>query len=192
MKLAAIAGVGVSVLGFFIYLMSRVAAPQMELLYGDLEAGDSKAILDKLATEKIPFEIRKDGAEIWVPRERKGELRVRMAEDAMPSSGGRVAGFELFDKQDALGTTSFQQNINYVRAMEGELARTIRQGEERPGAYRHARPRGVFPRKHRTFGLGHYQNEGDGQTGTRSGVGHSARDRGGGAEVETHPYFHCG
>ena len=126
MKLAAIAGVGVSVLGFFIYLMSRVAAPQMELLYGDLEAGDSKAILDKLATEKIPFEIRKDGAEIWVPRERKGELRVRMAEDAMPSSGGRVAGFELFDKQDALGTTSFQQNINYVRAMEGELARTIR------------------------------------------------------------------
>ena len=126
MKLAAIAGVGVSVLGFFIYLMSRVASPQMELLYGDLEGGDSKAILEKLQAEKIPFEIRKDGAEIWVPRERKGELRVRMAEDAMPSGGGRVAGFELFDKQDALGTTSFQQNINYVRAMEGELARTIR------------------------------------------------------------------
>ena len=126
MKLAAIAGVGVSVLGFFIYLMSRVAAPQMDLLYGDLDTADSKAILDKLTADKIPYEIRKDGAEIWVPRERKGELRVRMAEDAMPSAGGRVAGFELFDKQDALGTTSFQQNINYVRAMEGELARTIR------------------------------------------------------------------
>jgi flagellar M-ring protein FliF len=126
MKLAMIAGVGVSVLGFFIYLMSRVASPQMELLYGELENGDSKAILEKLQAEKIPFEIRKDGAEIWVPRERKGELRVRMAEDAMPSGSGRVAGYELFDKQDALGTTSFQQNINYVRAMEGELARTIR------------------------------------------------------------------
>ena len=125
MKLAAIAGVGVSVLGFFIYLMSRVAAPQMELLYGDLETGDSKVILEKLQAEKIPFEIRRDGAEIWVPRERKGELRVRMAEDAIPS-GGRVAGFELFDKQEALGATNFQQNINYVRAIEGELARTIR------------------------------------------------------------------
>jgi flagellar M-ring protein FliF len=125
MRLAAIAGVGVSILGFFIYLMSRVAAPQMELLYGDLEMADSKVILEKLQTEKIPFEIRKDGAEIWVPKDRKNELRVKMAENAVPS-GGRIAGYELFDKQDALGTSSFQQNINYVRALEGELARTIR------------------------------------------------------------------
>lgn len=125
MRLAAIAGVGVSILGFFIYLMSRVAAPQMELLYGDLEMGDSKAIVDKLSADKVPFEIRKDGAEIWVPKDRKMELRVRMAEQAMPSMG-RVAGYELFDKQDSLSATSFQQNINYVRALEGELSRTIR------------------------------------------------------------------
>ena len=125
MRLAAIAGVGVSILGFFIYLMSRVAAPQMELLYGDLEMGDSKAIIEKLSTDKIPYEVRKDGAEIWVPKDRKNELRVRMAEQAIPSMG-RVAGYELFDKQDALSSTSFQQNINYVRALEGELSRTIR------------------------------------------------------------------
>ena len=125
MRLAAIAGVGVSILGFFIYLMSRVAAPQMEMLYGDLEMGDSKAIVEKLSTDKVPFEVRKDGAEIWVPKDRKNELRVRMAEQAMPAVG-RVAGYELFDKQDALSTTSFQQNVNYVRALEGELSRTIR------------------------------------------------------------------
>lgn len=125
MRLAAIAGVGVSILGFFIYLMSRVAAPQMELLYGDLEMADSKAIVEKLSTDKVPFEVRRDGAEIWVPKDRKNELRVRMAEQAMPAMG-RVAGYELFDKQDALSSTSFQQNINYVRAMEGELSRTIR------------------------------------------------------------------
>jgi len=125
MRLAAIAGVGVSILGFFIYLMSRVAAPQMELLYGELEMGDSKAIVEKLSAEKVPFEVRKDGAEIWVPKDRKNELRVRMAEQAMPAVG-RVAGYELFDKQDALSSTSFQQNINYVRALEGELSRTIR------------------------------------------------------------------
>ncbi|KAF0224934.1 MAG: flagellar M-ring protein [Rhodospirillaceae bacterium] len=125
MRLAAIAGVGVSILGFFIYLMSRVAAPQMELLYGELEMGDSKAIVEKLAADKVPFEVRKDGTEVWVPKDRKNELRVRMAEQAMPSVG-RVAGYELFDKQDALSSTSFQQNINYVRALEGELSRTIR------------------------------------------------------------------
>lgn len=125
MRLAAIAGVGVSILGFFIYLMSRVAAPQMELLYGDLDLGDSKAIVDKLSADKVPYEIRKDGAEIWVPKDRKMDLRVKMAEQAMPAMG-RVAGYELFDKQDTLSATSFQQNINYVRALEGELSRTIR------------------------------------------------------------------
>lgn len=125
MRLAAIAGVGVSILGFFIYLMSRIAAPQMELLYGELELGDSKAIVEKLTADKVPYEIRKDGAEIWVPRDKKMDLRVKMAEQAMPSMG-RVAGYELFDKQDTLSATSFQQNINYVRALEGELSRTIR------------------------------------------------------------------
>ncbi len=125
MRLAAIAGVGVSILGFFIYLMSRVAAPQMELLYGDLALSDSKAIVTKLQADKVPYEIRKDGTEIWVPKDKKDEMRVDMAGDAIPSEG-RIAGFELFDKQDALGTTSFQQNVNYLRAMEGELARTIR------------------------------------------------------------------
>jgi flagellar M-ring protein FliF len=125
MRLAAIAGVGVSILGFFIYLMSRVAAPQMELLYGDLDLGDSKAIVEQLQKDKVPYELRKEGAEIWVPKDKKLDLRVKMAEQAMPS-GGRVAGYELFDKQDALGSTSFQQNVNLVRALEGELARTIR------------------------------------------------------------------
>lgn len=125
MRLAAIAGVGVSILGFFIYLMSRVAAPQMELLYGELDLADSKQIIEKLSAEKIPYEIRKDGTEVWVPKDKKQDLRVRMAEQALPSTG-RISGYELFDKQDALGSTSFQQNINYVRALEGELARTIR------------------------------------------------------------------
>ncbi|MEO0036603.1 MAG: hypothetical protein RLZZ501_2626 [Pseudomonadota bacterium] len=125
MRLAAIAGVGICVLGFFIYLMSRVAAPQMELLYGDLELADSKQIVDRLTADKIPYELRREGAEIWVPKDRKLDLRVKLAEDALPS-GGRMAGYELFDKQDNFGTTSFQQNMTMVRALEGEMARTIR------------------------------------------------------------------
>ncbi len=142
MRLAAIAGVGVSILGFFIYLMSRVAAPQMELLYGDLDLGDSKAIVEKLQADKVPYEVRKDGTEIWVPKDKKNEMRVALAEVAVPSTG-RIAGYELFDKQDALITTSFQQNINYVRALEGELARTIRSIDK----VRNARVHLVLPQR---------------------------------------------
>ena len=125
MRLAAIAGVGVSILGFFIYLMSRVAAPQMALLYGGLDNADSNAIIEKLQADHVPFELRKDGAQIWVPNDKKNEMRVKMAEVGLPT-GGEIAGFELFDKQNALGTTSFKQHVEYVRALEGELSRTIR------------------------------------------------------------------
>lgn len=125
MRLAAIAGVGVSVLGFLVFLMSRVAAPQLDLLYGELDLNDSKAIIEKLAADQVPYEVRKDGTEIWVPKDVRDDLRVKMAEQAMPTSG-RLPGYELLDKQDALSTTSFQQNVNYLRALEGELARTIR------------------------------------------------------------------
>ncbi|MFN3076611.1 MAG: flagellar basal-body MS-ring/collar protein FliF [Alphaproteobacteria bacterium] len=122
-RLAALAGVGIGVLGFIIFLMSRVAAPQMELLYGNLEPADSKRIITQLDQQKIPFELRKDGSEILVPSDMTLKLRVQMAETAM--SGGASLGYELFDNQSALGTTSFMQNVNMVRALEGELARTI-------------------------------------------------------------------
>ncbi len=126
MRLAAMAGVGLGVLGFFIYLTSRMAAPQMELLYGDLELSDANQIVQRLQTEKVPYELRREGSEVWVPKDRKLEMRVRMAEQSLPSGGSVNMGYEVFDKSDALGTTSFMQNVNLVRALEGELARTIR------------------------------------------------------------------
>ncbi len=125
MRLAAIAAVGLSVLGFFIYIMTRLASPQLELLYGGLDREAANGIIEKLTTAKVPYEIRQDGKEIWVAREKKDELRLRMADQISPGTG-KILGYELFDKQDVLSTTSFQQNVNYVRALEGELARTIR------------------------------------------------------------------
>jgi len=126
-RLAAIGGVGLAILAFFIYLMSRIASPQMELLYGNLDLTDSGQIVKQLQTDKIPYELRADGTEIWVSKERKLDERVKMAELSLPSNGSSNGeGYSLFDKQDALGTTSFMQNVNLVRAMEGELGRTIR------------------------------------------------------------------
>lgn len=126
MRLAAMGGMGLAILAFFIYLMSRIAQPGMELLYGNLELTDASQIVKALEAQKIPFELRRDGSEVWVPKDRKLELRVKMAEQNLPSGGAVNEGYELFDKQDALGTTGFMQNVNLVRALEGELARTIR------------------------------------------------------------------
>ncbi len=126
MRLTVIAGGGVAVLAFLIYVMARMSSPPMEMLYGGLELADANAIVTKLQADKVPYELRRDGTEVWVPADRKLDLRVKMAEQQLPSSGTINAGYELFDKGDMLGSTSFIQNINLLRAMEGELARTIR------------------------------------------------------------------
>ena len=59
-----------------------------------------------------------------VPKDKVARLRMKLAEGGLPKGGG--VGYEIFDKSDALGATSFVQNINHLRALEGELARTIR------------------------------------------------------------------
>lgn len=125
MRLTAIAGGGVAVLAFIIYVMARMSSPPMEMLYGGLDLQDANMIVNKLQTEKVTYELRHEGSEIWVPRDRKLDLRVKMAEQQLPSGGSIANGYEIFDKGDMLGSTSFMQNVNLVRAMEGELARTI-------------------------------------------------------------------
>ena len=125
MRLTAIAGGGVAVLAFMIYLMARFSSPPMELLYGGLDLADSNQIVTKLQADKVPYELRHEGAEVWVPRDRKLDMRVKMAEQQLPSGGSVASGYELFDKGDVLGSTTFMQNVNLLRATEGELSRTI-------------------------------------------------------------------
>ena len=102
----------------------RVTTPQMTTLFTDLSTEDSSAIIKDLERQAIPFELRNDGAVIMVPKDKVTRLRMKLAEGGLPKGGG--VGYEIFDKSDALGTTSFVQNINHLRALEGELARTIR------------------------------------------------------------------
>ena len=116
--------VTVALIGFFALIMMRVTAPQMTPLFTDLSFEDSSAIVKDLERQGIPFELKSDNAIVLVPKDKVARLRMRLAEGGLPKGGG--IGYEIFDKSDALGATSFVQNINHLRALEGELARTIR------------------------------------------------------------------
>jgi flagellar M-ring protein FliF len=96
----------------------------MATLFTDLSYEDSSAIIKDLERQGIPYEMKNDGAVIQVPKDKITRLRMKLAEGGLPKGGG--IGYEIFDKSDALGSTSFVQNINHLRALEGELARTIK------------------------------------------------------------------
>jgi flagellar M-ring protein FliF len=120
----AMVAVTAALIGFFAFVIMRVTTPQMTTLFTDLSAEDSSGIIKDLERQAIPYELRNDGAVIMVPKDKVTRLRMKLAESGLPKGGG--VGYEIFDKSDALGTTSFVQNINHLRALEGELARTIR------------------------------------------------------------------
>jgi len=123
-RIAAMGAVTITLVGFFAFLMLRVTAPQMTPLFTDLTFEDSTAIVKELERQGVPYELRNDSSIVMVPKDRVARLRMGLAEGGLPKGGG--VGYEIFDKSDALGTTSFVQNINNLRALEGELARTIR------------------------------------------------------------------
>ena len=123
-RLMAMIAVTTALIGFFAFVIMRVTTPQMTTLFTDLSIEDSSAVIKDLERQAVPFEIRNDGAVIMVPKDKVTRLRMKLAEGGLPKGGG--VGYEIFDKSDALGTTSFVQNINHLRALEGELARTIR------------------------------------------------------------------
>jgi flagellar M-ring protein FliF len=118
------AAVTVTLVGVFGFLILRVTSPQMTPLFTDLTVEDSTAIVKDLERQAVAYELKNDGAIIMVARDQVARVRMRLAEGGLPKGGG--IGYEIFDKSDALGATSFVQNINHLRAMEGELARTIR------------------------------------------------------------------
>jgi flagellar M-ring protein FliF len=123
-RFAAMIAVTAALVGFFAFVIMRVTQPQMTTLFTDLSVEDSSGIIKDLERQGIAFELRNEGSIIMVPKDKVTRLRMKLAEGGLPKGGG--VGYEVFDKSDALGTTSFVQNINHLRALEGELARTIR------------------------------------------------------------------
>lgn len=116
LMVVALVGAG---LGF---IMLRGGADEA-LLYSGLDLTESAEISGRLDQANISYTIRGDGASIFVNRDQVLDARMMLSEEGLPTRG--AMGYEIFDKSEALGTTSFVQNINRVRALEGELARTI-------------------------------------------------------------------
>lgn len=123
-RLAAIAGVTLAAAALLLWLAAETTKTPMGLLFTGLDARDSAAVVERLEAANVPYELKGDGSTILVPQDRALRLRMDLAGAGLPAGGG--VGYEIFDNQDALGVTSFQQNVNRLRALEGELSRTIR------------------------------------------------------------------
>lgn len=122
-RLSVMGAVVLGLLIFFIFVSMQVTSPNMKILYRDLPTEDASSISAKLEELKIQYEVSGDGTRIMVSDKDVGRARMALAQDGLPNGGS--LGYELFDKQSSFGTTNFVQNITQVRAMEGELARTI-------------------------------------------------------------------
>jgi flagellar M-ring protein FliF len=122
-KLFALALMGVTVfatVGLSSYYLSR---PDLEMLYGGLNAQDVSRIGAALKEAGIHFDVNSQGTAVLVRRGQSAQARMLLAEKGLPSNAN--AGYELFDKLGSIGLTSFMQEITRVRALEGEMARTI-------------------------------------------------------------------
>lgn len=96
-------------------------------LYANLSSEDASQIVTKLKEQRVPFQLEGGGSTIKIPKEKVYETRLDLAGQGLPKGGG--AGFEIFDKTD-FGATEFVQNLNYQRAIQGELARAAKEFEE--------------------------------------------------------------
>lgn len=104
-----------------VYFSSR---PQFRLMYSNLPADDLSAIVGKLRDDKIPYRIGAGGDSVSIPEKAFYEVKMNLAASGLPKGGS--IGFELFD-QKTMGMTQFQQRVYFLRAVQGELERTINQ-----------------------------------------------------------------
>jgi len=122
-RLTAIFGLAVGVAVALVYFSGAIGGGSQSLLYSGLDPAEAASTGQLLDQANIAYEIREGGTAIYVDRDQVDEARVRVASSG-PLSGASV-GYEIFDRQDSFGQTSFVQNLNAKRALEGELARTI-------------------------------------------------------------------
>lgn len=124
-KLLALAGVGIVSVAIILAAAVFVNKPAYETLYVGLETTDLNQVSIALAESNIDFEVGTDGNSIRVPAGMTSKARLLLAERGLPNSSN--AGYELFDNVGSLGLTSFMQEVTRVRALEGEIGRSIQQ-----------------------------------------------------------------
>ena len=116
--------ISLGLVSYFGYLIFRASQPINSVLYTDLMPEDTTAIIHELETRGIAFEIRDDGRSILAPKSDIPRLRLDLATKGIPTGGS--VGYEIFDRSDGFSTSGLVQSINQLRAIEGELARSIR------------------------------------------------------------------
>ncbi|BCV24920.1 flagellar basal-body MS-ring/collar protein FliF [Gelria sp. Kuro-4] len=122
LKLRLLIGVvlGLSLVGAVVFF----SRPSYDPLFTNLAPADAGEIGQRLQELKVPYRLGGDGKSILVPRDKVYDLRNRLAMEGLPK--GNAVGFEIFD-QTKLGVTDFERRVQYLRALQGELARTIGQ-----------------------------------------------------------------
>ncbi len=121
MTIAGVALLSVAAFAMLIFVANRT---DYRPLFTNLTVEDAGEIVKKLKDAKTPYQITSDGKGILVPADKVYELRLSLASDGLPQGGG--VGFEIFDRK-SFGMTEFVQKLNYQRALQGELSRTISQ-----------------------------------------------------------------
>lgn len=122
-RLLAALGVTGLVAAALFAIMFRMGGEEKALLYSGLSPKDASSVTEALDVAAVKYQVSPDGSSVFVPRSKVAEARMKLAAEGVPGQGS--VGYEIFDNQDALGSTSFVQNINRIRALEGELARSI-------------------------------------------------------------------
>lgn len=135
-----IGGTAVITMVLIIILVTMMNEPSYSVLYANLTQQDASKVVEYLSAQKIPYKIEDNGTVIKVPKDKLYETRLELAGKGIPTSG--TIGYELFDKS-TMGMSDFMQKLNYKRALEGELARTILGQDGVEGARVHI----VFPER---------------------------------------------
>lgn len=123
-KLFALIATAIITLGLIFFITTRISTSPMTPIYTDLSLDDSGKIVAELDKQAVPYELRGNGTQVLVPSDQMLRLRLSLAQQGLPS-GGSIVGYEIFDRSETMGTSSFVMNINMLRALEGELSRTI-------------------------------------------------------------------
>lgn len=121
-KLIAMAILVGGTIAGFAFLLNWSGTGDLQPLYNNLAPEDAAAIVERLKERQIPYALTMDGSGIRIPFEKIYEVRLEMASEGLPRGNG--IGFEVFD-ETKLGMTEFVQNVNYQRALQGELSRSI-------------------------------------------------------------------
>src|SRR3990172_3752664 len=117
-----LASAGATVIVMMWALVHFVNQVDYQVLYSDLDPQEAQGIVSKLQGLQVPYELSEDGRTIRVASDKLSGVRIQLASEGLPESG-RI-GFEIFDRTN-FGLTNFQEQVNYQRALEGELARSI-------------------------------------------------------------------